>query len=309
MGESNHVVSAEFHDFDAFVEAVENAEFEMTISSLDCTLWTVDNVSLPDGIHVQNVFEGAGTHVIGATPDTGGILWMHGNGLVLASGEEMLPGSAFIMPAGAEFVLCNNNSARWLNIFLPEPLMHDLGLNEDATGMECRRPYVVRPERHGSDLLWRQINAFLFAAAAGPEIPGSAEALASFQEELVHTIRGCYGRKFESPKPRRGRPIVTDRLMVARAIDAIEGSGDCELSINDLVAVTGVSERSLRAGFHRYFGVSPKCFMQLHTLNRARKRLLRARTEDTTVTRVAADLGQWDVGSIARSAPCSPMAS
>ena len=299
MGNANHVIAAEFCDFDAYVEAIEDAEVEMTISSLDFNRWSVHGIYLPGGMHVQTASEGAGTICLGVNPDAGCNIFVHRDGLMLANGEEMLPGSAFVMPARSEFVLSNASAHRWYTIHVPEVLRRELGLNEYAPGKQYQRPHVVRLAQPNSDLLWQQITRFLSATAAGPEISASAEASANFRTELVHTLRRSFGQQVELPSMRRGRPVVTDRLTVARAIDAIEASQGSGLPMEELVRITGVSERSLRAGFCRYLGISPKRYMQLRALNRARKRLSRARPEELTVTRVAADLGLWDVGRFA----------
>ena len=299
MSESNSLVSAEFDDFDAFAEAVEDADFTFRCSSLDVERWTVDGVYLPGGVHVQMVSEGSGNIADGVNPASGGNIMMHRDGFMRVNGEALLPNSPFFMPPGSDFAISNEHSHRWFSIYIPEPLMHDLRLNEDAQGRQIRHVSKMQSSAAQSERIWRLTRRFLTSAAASPAICDGTRSLANFETELVNTLRDFYGRRLESPAPRRGRPIVTDRLMVARAIDAIEASEDGRLSIEDLVRITGVSERSLRAGFRRYFGVSPKRFMQICVLNRARTRLTRARPEEATVTQVAADLGEWDVGRFA----------
>ena len=245
------------------------------------------------------VSEGGGNLADGANPANGCNIMMHRDGLMRVNGEELLPNSPFIMPPWSDFVISNDHSHRWCSIYIPQVLMHDLGLTEDAQGREYRNVSTLRSSASQSDQIWRLLKRFLSSAAASPAISGGALALANFEDELVRTLRHYYGRTLQSPALRRGRPIVTDRLMVARAIDAIEASEDGKLSIDDLVRVTGVSERSLRAAFCRYLGVSPRRFMQICTLNKARARLTRATPENSTVTQIAADLGEWDVGRFA----------
>ena len=97
--------------------------------------------------------------------------------------------------------------------------------------MPYKRPRVVRPSTRHLDLLYATLIRFLNSAAARPETVKSDTALANFEEEIAGILGACFGRQFDEPGIRRGRPIVTDRLMVARAIDAIEASGDSELSM------------------------------------------------------------------------------
>jgi AraC-like DNA-binding protein len=59
----------------------------------------------------------------------------------------------------------------------------------------------------------------------------------------------------------------------ARAVHAVDGATQTTATLSDLVAVTGVSERALRAGFHKFFGVFPRGYMQLRRLHQARRML------------------------------------
>ena len=293
------LLSAEFEDFDAFAEAVENAEFTFRCSSLNVRRWSLNAIQLPGGVHVQMVSEGGGNIADGVNPAYGGNVFMHRDGLMRVNGKELLPSSPFFMPPRSEFAFSNEHSHRWFSIHIPESLMHDLSLHEDAQGNESRHLLALQSSAAQSDRIWRLAKRFLSSALASPAICNGIATLANFESELVDTLRNFYGRRLEPARIRRGRPIVTDRLMVARAIDAIEASEDGRLSSEELVALTGVSDRSLRAGFQRYFGVSPKRFMQISVLNKARERLSHARSEEATVTQIAADLGEWDVGRFA----------
>ena len=299
MGDSDSFFQADFRDFDAFAEAVEDASFTFRCSALDSENWSVQGVYLPGGIHVQMVSEGGGNIADGVNPKSGGNIFMHRDGLMRVNGKELQPSTPFFMPPESEFAFANDHSHRWFSIYFPEPVMHDLGLNEDARGREYRRVTVIQSSAFHSNQIWRLCKRFLRSAAASSTISSGARSRARFESELVDVLRDGYGRKLETRSPNRGRPVVTDRLMVARAIDAIEATEDGRLPIEDLVQITGVSERSLRAGFDRYFGVSPKRFMQICMLNKARALLARARPDETTVTRIAADLGEWDIGRFA----------
>ncbi|MGI9264085.1 MAG: helix-turn-helix domain-containing protein [Gammaproteobacteria bacterium] len=299
MSESDAVFSAEFQDFDAYVEAVKDADVEMKLTSLDVNHWALQSMHLPNGINLQMGSEGGGSIAMADNPAAGALIFLHRGCLVHVNGKEMHPGSAFIIPPDSEFIISDRQAHLWLSIFVPEALMQDLGLNEDSRGNGFRRPRLVHQDKVQSDLLWNYVDRFLSAADGRPEISNSTTALLNFQGELVDKLRAGYGRQLEPREARRGRPVVTDRIMVGRAIDAIEASADGKVPVENLVDVTGVSERSLRAAFRRYLGVSPTVYMQLRILNKARERLVRAGPKDTTVTLVAADLGQWDVGRFA----------
>ena len=58
-------------------------------------------------------------------------------------------------------------------------------------------------------------------------------------------------------------------------------------------------KRSLRDGFSKFLGVSPKDYIQLRRLHHARKALSAHQIGEVTVAEVAADQGMWDPGRFA----------
>ena len=207
MSDSSSLVSADFDDFDAFAEAVEDAQFTFRCSSVDIKHWSVNGVYLPGGVHVQMASEGGGNIANGVNPASGGNIFMHRDGLMRVNGAESLPSSPIFMPPSSDFVFSNDNSHRWFSIYIPESLMHDLGLNEDAQGRAYRCVSALRSSAAQSDQIWRMTARFFSSATANPGVLGGAVALASFRDELVRTLRDFYGRQLEPREIRRGRPM------------------------------------------------------------------------------------------------------
>ena len=119
VSNSDALLSAEFDDFDAFAEAVEDAEFTFRCSSLHVNCWSLNAIQLPGGVHVQMVFEGGGNIADGVNPTYGGNIFMHRDGLMRVNGEELLPSTPFFMPPRSQFAFSNEHSHRWFrSIFL-----------------------------------------------------------------------------------------------------------------------------------------------------------------------------------------------
>ncbi|MGV6876175.1 AraC family transcriptional regulator [Pseudochelatococcus sp. B33] len=78
----------------------------------------------------------------------------------------------------------------------------------------------------------------------------------------------------------------------------IEANADKPLTIDDLVAVSGVSSRALFEGFRRFRGVSPLAHVRTVRMRMVRERLLNPRDNDT-VTSVATDWGFHQLGRFA----------
>jgi AraC-like DNA-binding protein len=86
---------------------------------------------------------------------------------------------------------------------------------------------------------------------------------------------------------------------VCKAEQYIEANWNRSISIEDLVAVTGVGSRSLFRSFKRTRGVSPMNFAKMIRLRRA-KEMLAAGTPQTSVTGVAFKCGFGNLGHFAK---------
>ena len=72
------------------------------------------------------------------------------------------------------------------------------------------------------------------------------------------------------------------------------------VTIDGLVGMTCASERALRRGFQRYFGLPPCQYRQLRRLHQARRLLRDGHPQEVNVTGIAAQLGMWDFGRFAQ---------
>lgn len=79
----------------------------------------------------------------------------------------------------------------------------------------------------------------------------------------------------------------------------IENAPHMTATLQDLVAATGVSERTPRAAFHKFFGVSLQNYRQLRRLQQARSLLRVGRIGDVIASGVIARLSLWDLGRFA----------
>jgi len=87
-------------------------------------------------------------------------------------------------------------------------------------------------------------------------------------------------------------------LAVRRAIEYFEVQSQ-PISVPELAAVAGVSERVLELGFQETTGTTPRDFMRWDRMNRARRDLLVAESASFTVTKIAARYGINELGRFA----------
>jgi len=83
-------------------------------------------------------------------------------------------------------------------------------------------------------------------------------------------------------------------------MDFVDQHGGQYLSVEQLAAAAGVSERTLRDAFQQYFGVAPVRYLNRRTLNQVRKALKIADPSVNTVTEIAMQFGLWELGRFAR---------
>jgi AraC family ethanolamine operon transcriptional activator len=173
-------------------------------------------------------------------------------------------------------------------------------LQNEHTDRRVGGARIISDQSGHTSQLWPLVNRFVHHASTIPEGVASTESLASFQRELLGELKRLYGQPMPAAQLTRGRPVTVNEAAIARAVDQIESCPTPGIPIAELVQTTGLSERSLRAGFQKYLGVSPTRYMQLRMLNIARQRLTASAPGETTVTQVAGALGIWDVGRFAR---------
>lgn len=87
---------------------------------------------------------------------------------------------------------------------------------------------------------------------------------------------------------------------VKRAEDFIRTNLTEEIDLDDIVRASGVSKRSLHAGFRRFLGTTPIAFLKRLRLEAARNELQSARLNSKSVTEVATEYGFFHLSKFAR---------
>jgi AraC family ethanolamine operon transcriptional activator len=112
---------------------------------------------------------------------------------------------------------------------------------------------------------------------------------------MLYASAIALGDSFANQDDRLGRPAVSRRFVVDRALDWITAHRHTALRISDLARAAGVSERTLRSVFIECFGMGPLRYIRLRQVHQVHAALAAADPERTTVTGVAMKLGIWDV--------------
>lgn len=128
------------------------------------------------------------------------------------------------------------------------------------------------------------------AESAAREGTLSPEAIPALEREVHEALdEALFGSPPEEPH------LTASAYLVRSCIDVADGIGP-NPRVQVLSEALDVSDRWIRAAFHKEFGVSPSAFFRARNLHLAHRDLRRARRGDTSVTDVAMRRGFWHLG-------------
>jgi AraC-like DNA-binding protein len=209
------------------------------------------------------------------------------------SGIDLARGMAIMEGPGAKHVGINPVGLSFAFVVIEVAVIEEL-----ADSLGCR----FRPPTQGSvdDLapstqvaaFGDALSSFVEAAVVG-SIPGAVG-----HDDVLYRVTAVLSDDDPSWSVRRTRRIDS-RHIVHTCIDDTEAIGRLP-TIRELCLAAHVSERRLRKAFVEECGMPPTAFFRLWALNQARDRLRTADRHNSTVTRVAMDLGFHHSGRFAR---------
>lgn len=137
----------------------------------------------------------------------------------------------------------------------------------------------------------------LIGLATAPPVAGQAQIASAFEEAFLMAMLFTAENDL-SPALRAGALSSACPVAVRRAEAYIDAHLTESICIEDLVAASGVSARSLFEGFRQFRDMSPMRFVKFRRLHRARERLSEP-GEETCVSSVATECGFAHFGRFA----------
>lgn len=187
------------------------------------------------------------------------------------------------------FTLTHGAACRWAVVTLSYELIDP----PVATSTRRRLPLAsISKLRH------QLLHALSETERTADKAPGRAAAVADTLSVLMNAVRESQA---STPDRHGGRPQVSRARVVARTLALLDARAGEPVTIEDLCQATEVSERTLRAVFHEFFGVGPIRLLKVRQLREIHTALLRADPQCDTVTRIAARFGIWDFSQFARN--------
>lgn len=291
-----------FHDLDAFSEAAGGMSGRFMPTSRSTEEWWVE--SAPAGpVLTQMLHVGGGATFFGeGKPNQIALqIPLAPPARVRLDGRPLESDSFLLITEGFPFTLSNVAPIRWTVVVVPsEHEMLESELMRSQMSRLLRKRSTLRTDTNRDHLNTIRLIAARLSAAADA-ISSDAVAARCAQEELIAAV----ARALESssnPRPEQlGRPPFSRRRVISDVLGLLEASTGAPLSMAALCHATGVAERTMRNIFGEYFGVGPMRFQQIYQLREIRAALLAADPTETTVTRIAARFGVWDISLLAQN--------
>ena len=214
---------------------------------------------------------------------------------VSGNGHRLDESSLMINQTGDEFCIANDSSRPWFSVYVP---YETLAGGEATTPFPFMHGFVQVPlpriQRFRSVI--GQFNEAVQRAATDFE---SSAAQRAAEQKLVPEIRDLLAVPHQV-EPTLGRHTVPRGQMIRRSMDFVDQHEGEYLSVEELAAAAGVSERTLRDAFQQYVGVAPVRYLNRRTLHQVRRALKAADPSRATVTEIATQFGVWQLGRFAR---------
>ena len=153
--------------------------------------------------------------------------------------------------------------------------------------------HVVKPPEAQMSRLMTLHECVAQLAKTAPDILALPSIAKALEQQLVHAMVWCLA----GDMPAGTRPHAGQRLKVIAKFEDFLAARQYEPAyLAEICRAIGVSERTLRTCCHEYFGMGPMHYLWLRRMHLARRALLGADPQTTTVTTVATDYGFWELG-------------
>lgn len=288
-----------FSTFEAFFDANRHAGLRPMLLDRDHGNWALTHL-LVGNLSVQ-WGQAAGKAVVEGASRPGGLttfLQTQGMPAFSGNGRRLDDLSMMVVGPGDEFCLAADASSRhWCSLYIP---------NADLVSANGAAATAVDSMRGVSQLSSQRIQRFRSVIRQLDETvqqaPTAFDSVASqkaAKQKLIGEIRVVLALPHEVEHP-PGRHVVPRKQIIGMSMDFVGQHHGEHISVEQLAAAAGVSERTLRDAFQQYFGAAPVQYLNRRTLHEVRRALKAADPFLATVTEVATEFGVWQFSRFAR---------
>jgi AraC-like DNA-binding protein len=262
-----------YSDFDAFSDSVSDVDCVMTVHSPTYRTWVLHQAQLPN-IHVQLGRLGSGNIVVGSSNRDSYLLYLPltRDCQYRANGRDADTSKFMVLEPASEFHLSTHDSHDWCSISFSSDSAAEYGLREAPAGDGPGRCRVSGSHPDLALQFRSAISELIKGAIKNPNLEAT-QAAAVAEKHLMGIAASLLRDTPLDQDGHAGRPRLSRQAIIGRCRDQIEQCRDSCLTIADLTAACGVSDRTLREAFQAYFGMGPKRYLKLRQLNRVYREL------------------------------------
>ena len=168
-------------------------------------------------------------------------------------------------------------------------------LGEETAAAALRNRHVLRCEANLGLQLFAMVDRIIGRLQADSGLRVDSLSLNAIEAQLLGTVAEILLADGEGP----GRSTPRKRYLACRrAIGCVEGLKK-PMTVPELAATAGVSERVLELSFKETLGISPRKYMRWNRMNLLHRDLRAALLNDATVTELAHRWGFHELGRTA----------
>lgn len=286
-------------DFGEFPNAVPIARDRILQTRRSERAWQLRVLPLGD-VTVLMVRGGAGNLLQGISLDDQYSIFIPVSdaAVVTLYGDDAAPTMSESQPPGQGHHLRMASPARWIRLHFKRGVMRHR-LEHDFIESDVLPPSQIFQSGEPALMALVRLVRRLYERDDddAEALHGNARIMAAHQ--LLEAIFHLRASNAESPRAARGRPPLQRHLVISRCLELIDAELARPLSVDDLCAAAGVSDRTLRTVFLEQFGVSPHRYLMIRRLH-AIHQAVRSAHDGETITSLCSDYGVWDFGRFAR---------
>jgi len=220
-------------------------------------------------------------------------------GVETSSGQRLAPATMGVLHGTQQQNLRTGTVTRWIHLHFKRGMVeHRLehSIVESGPIPPSQLFQSTEPALMGLVQLVRRLYA---GEGEDPEATLHGNARLMTAQQLLHASFHLRASSAIGPRVSRGRPPLQRHLVINRCLELIDAQLARPLSVDDLCAAAGVSDRTLRTVFLEQFGVSPHRYLMIRRVQAIHHALRHAQGGET-ITSLCSDHGVWDFGRFAR---------
>ncbi len=286
--------SKTYQDFDEFAISVHDVDCRMMLRNPTVRNWSIAAVNL-DSIDIQVGQLSSGNIAQGQLRNDGLMLYVPLTGGVeyVANGQLVEQDVCVLMDPGCEFCISTKAAHDWGAIFIPTEYLSATGQQTNCVSQPhsplCR---VTQPNGILASQLRSHLHQLFRTATVTPEFESTLAAKQAARE-FFDSVVGMMDGPARPASMQLGRPKLSREVVIKRSREFLEQRLPTAVRTRDLAAAAEVSERTLRSVFNEYYGIGPVQYLQLRHLHLVRRALKAACPEETKVSQILVEHGEW----------------